>query len=43
MGVQPGAVGWPFRGILDEVQLFNRQLSVNEAAALRNIGLCAPN
>lgn len=43
IGLEPGANRWPYRGMLDEVQLFNRQLSVNEAALVHEIGLCKSN
>jgi hypothetical protein len=42
IGVEPGANRWPFRGMLDEVQLFNRQMTANEAALAREIGLRRP-
>lgn len=33
---------WPFRGMLDEVQVFGRQMTPNEVALYNDIGICAP-
>lgn len=38
----PASASWPFRGMLDELQVFGRQLTPNEVPLFNDIGVCAP-
>lgn len=38
----PATSAWPFRGMLDDVQLFGRQMTAKEVALSHEIGVCTP-
>ena len=37
----PASAQWPFRGMLDDVQVFGREMTGNEVTLFNDIGLCA--
>ena len=38
----PASSQWPFRGMLDDAQVFGREMAGNEVTLFNDIGLCAP-
>jgi len=38
----PASAQWPFRGMVDEVQVFGRMMTTNEVPLFNDIGVCAP-
>ena len=38
----PESSAWPFRGMMDEVQVFGRQMTPTEVDLVHQIGVCAP-
>ncbi len=38
----PASSVWPFRGMLDDVQVYGRVMTPNEVTLFNDIGLCAP-
>ena len=38
----PASAQWPFRGMLDDVQVFGRQMTPNEVTLYNDIGICWP-
>jgi hypothetical protein len=38
----PSSAQWPFRGMMDDLQVFGRQMTTNEVTLFNDIGVCAP-
>lgn len=38
----PASSVWPFRGMLDDVQVYGREMTLNEVILFNGIGICAP-